>query len=116
VDWLGRGEKPRARPLFRGFAENIRQAAAAARMQAEIELKEKDPRFWLKHGLGRETPDYPGWAGEVKPADLVDPHALPAVDGPEWNRLCYRILTALEPFPEARLALADVLRSITKTE
>lgn len=116
LDWLARGERRKARQPYRRFAESVRQAAATARVQAETDLKEKDPRFWLKHGPGRETPDYPGWAGEVKPADLIDPHALPAVDGPEWNRLCYRMLQALDPFPEARLALAEVLKQMTKEE
>jgi hypothetical protein len=116
LGWLSRGEKSRAREPYRSFAASVRQAAAMARVKAEIDLREKDPRFWLKHGPGRETPDYPGWTGEVKPADLRDPHALPAVDGPEWNALCYKMLAALEAFPEARLALAEVMKGMTKEE
>jgi hypothetical protein len=116
LDWLGQGEKAKAREPYRSFARSVRQAAAMARVKAETDLREKDPRFWLKHGPGRETPEYPGWTGEVKPVDLQDPHALPAVDGPEWNALCSKMLAALEAFPEARLALAEVMKGMTTNQ
>jgi hypothetical protein len=114
LDWVARGENPKARSRakFRTFAAKVREAMASARLQVELDVREKDPRFWLKHGPGREKPDYPGWAGEVKSSDS-DPDALPAIDGPEWNRICHLILTALSPFPEARLALADVMKAMT---
>src|SRR5262249_33979079 len=54
--WLGRGERPKAREPYRSFAAEVRQAAAMSRVKAETDLREKDPRFWLKHGPGRETP------------------------------------------------------------
>jgi hypothetical protein len=113
LQWVERGEKAKAREPYRSFAFNVRQAAAMARVKAEMDSREKDVRFWLTHGLGRETPDYPGWAGEVKPADLRDPNALPALDGPEWNSICHTMLEALDPFPEARLALAEVLQKLS---
>jgi hypothetical protein len=115
LEWVRRGEKPRASRVYRDFADDVRQASAAARASAEIELRAKDPRFWLKHGPGRETFDYPGWAAEVKPADLRDPHALPPLDGPEWNALCFKMLSALAGFPDARQALAEMLKQISQS-
>jgi hypothetical protein len=112
LDWLSRGEKARASRVYRDFADDVRRASAAARASAESELRAKDPRFWLKHGPGRETFDYPGWAAEVKPADVRDPYALPPLDGPEWNALCFKMLSALAGFPDARQALAEMLKKI----
>jgi len=116
LNWIGRGEKPNAREPYRSLARDVRQASASARVQAEIELREKDPRFWLKHGPGRETSAFPGWTGEVRPADLQDPHTLPRLDGPEWNAICHKMIAALEPFPDARLALAEVLKEMSNVE
>ncbi len=70
--WLERGTSRGAREPYRSFARHVRQTAARARLKAEIEAREKDPRFWLIHGPARETADSPGWASQVKPASAAE--------------------------------------------
>ena len=51
------GQEPYAR-----FAAEVQQAAAHARVAAEIEVRKSDPLAWLRWGPGRERgPDEPGW-------------------------------------------------------
>src|SRR5262245_52750464 len=59
--WLRSGEEP-----FRELRDKVREARAQARMWAEIAVAEKDPRFWLRYGPGREKPGSPGWSAPVK--------------------------------------------------
>jgi hypothetical protein len=106
--WLRQGRRPDAREPYRSFACGFDQAVAMSRLKAEIEVREKDPRFWLKHGPGRERPLAPGWTNPVKALASHEAHADPLVML-EWNRLTQRLLTALEGFPEARKALAAAL-------
>lgn len=106
--WLERGVQPQARDPYRRFAREVRTAAAQARLRVELLVCEKDPKFWLAHGPGRETPTRPGWAAEVKPM-TPEPGAIDYLATPEGEALAARILAALEPFTEARLAVAQAL-------
>jgi hypothetical protein len=63
---LGSRRKPPPSPRYRRFAESVRQAAAVGRMRAEIRALEKDPKFWLLSGPGKERPDNPGWTTALK--------------------------------------------------
>jgi hypothetical protein len=96
-----------------GFAGQVRQAAAQARLQAELAVYDKDPKFWLTHGPGRETADNPGWTGEVR----ADPQRQPGTPaaGPEWASVAAAVLEALAAFPQARLAVAQALQSAYMT-
>jgi len=106
-EWWQRGEKNGGRQPFRGFVRQIRQAIAQGRVKAEMAVYEKDPKFWLGHGPGRETASNPGWTGEVK-ADVE--RATESAVRPQWMELSAAVLEALAPFPEARLAVAEALR------
>lgn len=110
--WLERGRRRHARGTYRTFAGQVRQAAAVARLGAEVEALKKDPRFWLRHGPGRETEARRGWTGPVRPTALPGPAGgMPA--GEECVRLVTTILDALGPFPEAHDA---ILRAIDAPE
>jgi hypothetical protein len=67
--WLRRGKKPRAKKLYRNFYHGVLEARAQARLSAELETRKNDPRFWLRHGPGREKAGTPGWANPTKPAE-----------------------------------------------
>jgi hypothetical protein len=108
--WMAQGELQRAREPYRTFAKQVRQAVAQARILTEFEVREKDPRFWLLKGPGREQPGSPGWTRETKPLVIQDRRSINLLASPEWNSLWAIILQALGNFPEARLALADALR------
>src|SRR5688500_16408139 len=56
-DWMRRGESPRAPANYRAFAESVRQAAAHARLSAEVEALKEKPLDWLRGGPGRQTPE-----------------------------------------------------------
>jgi hypothetical protein len=64
----------------------------------------------LKYGPGRETPENPGWGGEIKPAG----HELTGcgAGGPDFVVVCAALLRALDPYPEARAAAAQVLTGV----
>ena len=66
-DWMHRGAT-RPRQPYRHFYQEVEQARAQARLSAEIEARQKDPRYWLSHGPGREAPGAPGWTMPVRAA------------------------------------------------
>ncbi len=110
--WLGRAKQRSTPAKFRQFAYKVMEAKAQARLFAEIELRQKDPKFWLTRGPGKETVDFPGWSKEVKPQlpvtsntqiNLLAPEA-----GPTWDL----IMRSLAAFPEARAALADAAQQL----
>src|SRR5437868_11753050 len=63
--WLARGARGGRQP-HRRFYRNVTQALAQARMAAEAKVREQDPRFWLKHGPGRERSGHPGWSNPAR--------------------------------------------------
>ncbi len=92
------------------------RAAAQARARAEIEVHQKSPLMWLKHGPGRERLGRPGWTNPARPA------ALPLRDRESnWLQTAggqasvQAIVEALEGFPDARAVAASVLDGRTKT-
>lgn len=95
----------------RTFAHEVRRAAGWARLSAEMTLFDKDPRSWLRSGPGRESFGRPGWTKDV--AARTDRHERrlrsPLAD-PAWRKLFCRMLEVLAPYPEARAALAELLR------
>jgi hypothetical protein len=96
---------------YRQFAAEVRTARAQARLQAEMALFADDPRSWLKAGPGRETNGEPGWSKDVPPRIDKDesPRANPLADS-AWRDLLAKVLEALLPYPEARAALAGLLK------
>src|SRR5262245_49112038 len=96
---------------YRQFAIEVRKAFGWARLQAEMMLYDTDPRSWLKSGPGRESPGSPGWSREVSPLGLKDTRrrSRPLAD-PVWRELFKKMLDTLQPFPEARMALARLLQ------
>jgi hypothetical protein len=108
-NWLERGSRPRAREPYRSFARGVMQTAARARLKAELEAREKDPRFWLGHGPARETADSPGWTGQVKPLGSTVPAAESAPALAEISQVWRQVLQSLEAYPEARAAVAQAL-------
>src|SRR5438105_11864897 len=65
--WLRRGEGRRAKARYRAFADAVRQAAAQARLGAEVSVRNDKPLDWLRSGPGRETADVPGWTANARP-------------------------------------------------
>jgi hypothetical protein len=116
IQWLRWGEQKRARDPYRGFARAVRQAIAHGRLIAELAVHEKDPKFWLTHGPGKETAKNPGWTGEVRPSSEQLTTGDAANSAAEWQALYTLLMNALTPFPQARLAVAQALREGTPVE
>jgi hypothetical protein len=112
LQWLRWGEMKKAREPYRGFARGVRQAIAHGRLIAELAVHEKDPKFWLTHGPGRETAHSPGWTGEVKPATRQESTSAADDVDAQWQALYVVLMTALAEFPDARLAVAQALRGL----
>jgi hypothetical protein len=108
--WLERGTSRGAREPYRSFARHVRQTVARARLKAEIEAREKDPRFWLIHGPARETADSPGWASQVKPASAVEASEADVPVLAEVQQIWRKVLTKLDLFPDARAAVMEALQ------
>jgi hypothetical protein len=105
--WLEEACKPRAPRRLRQLLVEVRKAQAMARLRAEIELRNNNPRSWLLNGPGRERPGLPGWSQAVDPRVLEAVATLQLADSPIWRR----IVQALEAFPEAKIAVAEALKA-----
>jgi hypothetical protein len=64
--WMRRGDL--GMEPYRSFAAAVREAEAQARLRAELDIFENQPRIWLQHGPGRETETSTGWTTAVKPS------------------------------------------------
>jgi hypothetical protein len=106
-DWLHRGSRPRAAKRYREFVEAIAQAQAQARLGAEANALAGKPLDWLRNGPGRDSATSAGWTGTVRPS--TGRSGGPTLLDAEVQQLIRAMLAALEPFPEARAAVAAVL-------
>jgi hypothetical protein len=108
--WLDRGTGKNARAPYREFAARIDAAVAHARCMAEMAMRKENPRGWLLNGPGKDSPSQ-GWTGPARAALAAPPEGINLLMDPQFQELLARLLTALAPFPEAREAVAAVLRN-----
>jgi hypothetical protein len=110
--WLtwGTRKSPRPLPRYRRFAQRVRTAAAVCRVRVEIQIREKDPKFWLLSGPGKEQPGYPGWTTAVKALPPAEADGVDLFADPGFIGLVHALLAALAPFPEARKVAAQALQ------
>jgi hypothetical protein len=111
--WLRCGERSRGPERLQEFARAVRQAHAQARLGAEATALTEKPLDWLRNGPGRETPERAGWAGTVRivPAGQNTDSVLL---NPVGQKLMRRLLDALTPFSEARVAASSVLEELPR--
>jgi hypothetical protein len=109
--WLARGRRKGTTERYRRFAEEVRQAIAKARIRAEMQALVKDPKFWLKHGPGKETTTSPGW---TNPAKAQTAREREGVSDAELSRLLAKLLQVLQGFPEAHAAVVEALREFSR--
>jgi hypothetical protein len=104
--WQEWGKK---RNPYKEFFAKVEQAHATARVKAEIAVLENDPRFWLKHGSGKETPGKPGWSGMAKPTLTQGDPAVDVFACADFLRFMAILRLALAPYPDALMALSKAL-------
>ncbi|NBO91604.1 MAG: hypothetical protein EBV06_04715 [Planctomycetia bacterium] len=97
--WMQRGSQPGAPRRLREFVTAVMQAVAQARLGAEVAMHENKPLEWLKFGPGRID-----WGAKAKPHEQA-----PGLEHPVFRTLLVGLLAALEPYPEARQAAAEIL-------
>ena len=107
--WLRMGQAPKAGAALRQFYEAVRQARAQARLAAEMVAFKDRPLEWLKSGPGKESAESAGWTGTVKPRPAAEEGEFNPLLHPVLREVFHRLLQALAPYPEARLAAAQVL-------
>ena len=110
-DWIKRAARDKAREPYRSFGNEVRAAHAQARLRAEIEIYQADPKCWLVHGPGRETAAGPGWSVLVKPA-AAEPEDGNVLFSGAVMALFQVVIKTLEPFPEARVLVAKVISKL----
>jgi len=107
--WMKRGEHT-TQGRCHGLWLKICEATAQARMKAEIEVRQKDVKFWLRYGPGKERPGAPGWGASAKSGQRAPAgQQLPP-------RLVSELMEALEVFPEARSVMAQVVERGRKSK
>jgi hypothetical protein len=102
--WLRRGR----------MARTVREAAARARLKAEMETYEADPRFWLRHGPGKETRQAPGWSALAKPVFETGSDAGELLASREFQAILTQLMGGLNRFPEARAVAAAICDDMRK--
>jgi hypothetical protein len=66
--WLALGRRRAAVEPYGSFYREVQEAKAQARLKAELEALNKDPRFWLKNGPGKDPGAGPGWTAASRTA------------------------------------------------
>jgi hypothetical protein len=112
-DWLRQGRKPRGNFLKRKLVHELNKAKAHARLMAETEMRKEDPKCWLLHGPGKETPAAPGWSALARALARSDQPESPLLQQAEFAGLARLLLRLLAPYPEARAAVAGGLTTLT---
>lgn len=109
--WLQLGERPRAAAKYREFADAVRQAAAQARLGAEVTARTDKPLDWLRGGPGRAAPHSDGWTGPARAPSAAS--ADSPLLSPEVQQLVTTLLDALADHPQARAAVAAALQQVS---
>lgn len=112
--WLSAGSPSnKGKSKFKLFVKKLEQAMAQARLKAEIDVYNDDPKAWLRSGPGKEKLDSPGWTGIVKPILQPANQTINYFASPEFMHLLLRLRQILAPHPEALKALSEALSSQT---
>lgn len=106
--WLRRGRQQQAPAKYRAFREAVLQAQAQARLAAETAALGNKPMDWLKSGPGRETAAQAGWSSTPRPRSGAQDESNPFLH-PLVLAMLRRMIEALTPHPQARVAAAQVI-------
>jgi hypothetical protein len=111
---LGQQKSQRHKPKdkFRLFWHELCKARAIARLNAEVAIKENDPKTWLRSGPGREREDNPGWTTAVKPIINLDNRSVNVLADPNMAALVTLVMSALNKFPDAKRQVIAALNTV----
>lgn len=106
--WMRNGARSESEPYL-SFVLDVRAARAQARLSAEIEVRRDQPFNWLRFGPGREREGEAGW---TESTEIKHSGSIGVLYSQEWTFISVAIETALEDFPEAKLAVAEALKRL----
>jgi hypothetical protein len=115
LHWLRRGGVKRGPRTVRRLVALAHEAAARARLKAEMTVYDADPRFWLRHGPGKETRHAPGWSALAKPVSDTGDSGKDLLNSPEIQAALAAVMGALHDLPEARVAVAQALDALDRS-
>lgn len=110
-----KGWKPH--PVYTPFWRDVLMAKSQARIRAEMAVLsgnpdlgiDPNPESWLKNGPGKDRQDDPGWSSSVRPVVHENNMQVNLLLSPQMQGMFSAMLQALSPWPEARMAIADLL-------
>jgi hypothetical protein len=106
--WMRKGQRNKREPYL-SFVKDVKTARAQARLSAEIEVRKDQPFNWLRFGPGREREGEAGW---TESTEINHTGSIGVMQSQEWTLISVAIETALEKFPEAKLAVAEALKEL----
>jgi hypothetical protein len=109
LHWLRRAGVTGGPRKVRRLVALVQEAAARARLKAEMTVYDADPRFWLRHGPGKESRQAPGWSALAKPVSDRGDGGAEVLNSPEIQAILAAVTGALHPWPDARVAVAQAL-------
>ncbi len=102
--WVAKGKTSRAPKAMKDFYHAVEQAHAQARLRAEIAAFNDKPLEWLKSGPCKGEIEW----GKRSSGKKAGAEPLPQLHTQPFLQL---LLKVLEPFPEARKALASAMHA-----
>lgn len=106
--WMRTGIRKKREPYL-SFVKDVKTARAQARLSAEIEVRKDQPFNWLRFGPGREREGEAGW---TESTEINHTGAIGVMQSQEWTLVSVAIETALENYPEAKLAVAEAMKRL----
>ncbi len=106
--WMRKGMRKKREPYL-SFVHDVRTARAQARLSAEIEVRKEQPFSWLRFGPAASVTGKK--AGRSRPRSST-PDPFGVMYSQEWTIISVAIETALESYPEAKLAVAEALKRL----
>jgi hypothetical protein len=107
--WLRQGRQSDCDPAYRSFASAVMQAAAQARLNAEIATRDSKPLDWLRYGPGKPTIHDAGWTGPVRaiPPKAAGPSS--SLEDSTIMAVIKEVQEILNPLPELKERVAAVV-------
>jgi hypothetical protein len=104
--WLRRGHRRNGHAAYRAFARAVMQAAAQARLNAEIATRDSKPLDWLRYGPGKQSFHNAGWTGPVRAVPPKTAGIGSSLEDASIIAMIEEVKEMLNPFPELRERVA----------
>jgi hypothetical protein len=104
--WLRQGRRGDCASAYRAFACAVMQAAAQARLNAEIATRDSRPLDWLRYGPGKQSVHTAGWTGPVGAGQPKASESGRALENASIMAVIKEMQEMLNPYPDLRQRVA----------